>query len=113
MGYTKIKIFCLCSLLFPGRAKDLSAPQYFLYLFQTKVNHTAYSNMLQTWFAPQLGDRDLQATTFAQQDGGYAHYTFPIGGNFDDTIRGRWIGRATAMVRLPRNLCLITCNNYL
>jgi hypothetical protein len=39
-------------------------------LFHTKVSQTAYSNMLQMWFAPQLGDRDLQAPAFAQQDGG-------------------------------------------
>jgi hypothetical protein len=48
------------------------------YFFDKSVSHAAYLNMHQTWFVPQLRERDLEATAVLQQDGAQAHCAFPV-----------------------------------
>jgi hypothetical protein len=44
------------------------------YFFDTYISLTAYLNMLQTWFVPQLHEGGLKATAVVQQDSAPAHY---------------------------------------
>jgi hypothetical protein len=81
--------------------------------FDTSVSHTAYLNLLQAWFVPQLRETGLETTAVLQQDGAPAHVALPVRECLDDRFSGRWIGRGSDMVWPPRSPDLTTCDNSL
>jgi hypothetical protein len=49
-----------------------------VFFFDTNVNHTAYLNMLQTLFVPQLREISLEATALLKQDGAPVYYALQV-----------------------------------